>query len=404
VRLRLPSGETALVCYSANVHPGERLADVWAALEAATAVRTALGLERMGLGLWLARSALAELATSGGAARLRDQLAACGLEVTTMNGFPYGNFHAEVVKRAVYHPDWCTHERQVHSTALAELLAEVLPADAEGGTISTLPLAHRNEVSGDPAAFIARACVALCRTATQLGRLADKTGKQVRLCLEPEPGCLIESSDDAIRWWTEWLPEAARRTGVAGELLSTHLGLCFDSCHQALQFEDAPSSLAALERAGVPIGKVQLSSALVVSEPGSPAGRAALARFAEPRFLHQVRLVGDDGRVYGLDDLYPDLEGTSELPADRPWRIHFHVPIHREVVGEVGTTRDFLTSALGYLTRPDRPVGSPLPQLEVETYTWSALPESERPRGPAELAQGIAAELSWAAQELGAGA
>lgn len=398
MRLHLGDGRPAHVSYCANVHPGERLTDLWAALDAAQLVRTSLGLDRLGLGLWIARAALAELgAAPGGAATfLADELAWRGLEVVTVNGFPYGNFHADVVKRAVYHPDWTTEERRAHTLALAELLAAVLPADRAGGTISTLPLAHRGEIAGDPAAHEARACDALCLLAGDLARLRDRTGKQVRVCLEPEPGCTVETTADAIRLWTEALPAAAARTATSPGAVRDHLGLCFDTCHLAVAFEDPADSLAALAAASVPVGKMQLSSALALAAPGSQAGRAALLRFAEPRFLHQVRTRGDDGALMAADDVDPDLSVLAALPADRPWRIHFHVPIHRDAVGEVGTTREFLRGALAWLVAR----GEPLPDLEVETYSWNALPGEERPGDLADLVAGIAAELRWVRREL----
>lgn len=398
MRLELGDGRGALISYCANVHPGERLTDLWAALDAAHLVRTSLGLDRLGLGLWLARAALAELgAAPGGAATwLADELAWRGLEVVTVNGFPYGNFHADVVKRAVYHPDWTTEARYAHTLALAEVLAAVLPADRDSGTISTLPIAHRGEIAGDPAAHEARACDALCRLAADLARLRDRTGKQVRICLEPEPGCTVETTADAVRLWTDALPPAAERTGTAPAAIREHLALCFDTCHLAVAFEDAADSLASLAAAGVPVGKMQLSSALAIAAPASHAGRAALVRFAEPRFLHQVRTLGDGGELLGADDIDPDLSVLAELPSDRPWRVHFHVPIHRDAVGEVGTTRDFLRRALGWLLAS----GGALPDLEVETYTWNVLPGDERPGDLADLVAGIAAELRWVRREL----
>jgi sugar phosphate isomerase/epimerase len=403
VRLVLADGRRAHLSYCANVHPGERLTDLWAALDAAQLVRTSLGLEQLGLGLWLARAALAELSATTGSPRggnppawLADELAWRGLEVVTMNGFPYGNFHADVVKRAVYHPDWTTEQRRAHTLTLAEILAVVLPADREGGTISTLPLAHRQEIAGDPAELEARACDALCEVAVELARLRDRTGKQVRICLEPEPGCLVETTGDAVRLWTEALPAAIRRTGSAPHAIDDHLGLCFDACHQAVALEDPAESLEALTGAGVPIGKMQLSSALVIAEPGSAAGRAALERFAEPRFLHQVRTLGEGGLVVGADDIDPDLHILDALPLDQPWRIHYHVPIHREAIGDIGTTREFLRGALAWFQAS----GHPLPDLEVETYTWSVLPDDERPTDLGDLIAGIAAELRWAKREL----
>jgi hypothetical protein len=151
-----------------------------------------------------------------------------------------------------------------------------------------------------------------------------------------------------------------------------------------------------LTQAGIRIGKAQLSSALEIERPTDPEQRAELARFAEQRFLHQVRTPGDDGRLAGIDDIYPDLEGLEHLPQDRAWRVHYHAPIHRDAVGEVSTTRGFLRDAIAWLRASDLPP----PHLDVETYTWSVLPESERPVDQAGLVAGIAAELRWARDEL----
>jgi sugar phosphate isomerase/epimerase len=392
LRLAIAGGRTALLTYCANVHPGESLAELLAALDAAAAVGAVLGDPRMAVGLWLGRAGLDELGAAGGGVRLGDELGRRGLEVFTLNGFPYGNFHAPVVKRAVYHPDWTTAARRDYTAALAEILGQVMPPDVDEGTISTLPLAHMGEVADQDAARQA-ALGQLCRLAADLAGLADRTGRRVRVLCEPEPGCLLETTRDAIAWWTESLPVAARRAGVAWEVVAAHLGLCFDTCHQAIAFEDAADSLDALAAAGVPVGKMQLSSALVIPAPGTEAGRAALARFAEPRLLHQVRAGRDGGGVLAGAD---DLDEVDALPSDRAWRVHFHVPVHRADVGEVGTTRDFLRAALAWLRVP----GRALPHLEVETYTWSVLPEGERPRDTASLCRGIAAELAWVREEL----
>jgi sugar phosphate isomerase/epimerase len=425
-------GRAALLTYCANAHPGERLDDVLDALRRfGGAIRCALGADRMGLGLWLSRGALSELA-SRGVDRLRAALDRERLFAFTLNGFPYGNFHADVVKRAVYHPDWGTGERRGYTLELAEVLAALLvdaPAAAgdsggglDRGTISTLPLGHRGEAGPG---LEARALAELCGLAGDLARLRDRTGRSIRVCVEPEPGCLLETTADALRLFGEALPAAARRHGAAPEHVAEHLGVCFDTCHQAVAFEDARASLDALAAAGVPVGKVQLSSAVVVYRPGSDAARRAIARFDEPRFLHQARARRDDGRLDAADDL----GDAGALPTDRPWRVHFHVPIHRELVGEdaadghvpaaargvgaseqrsreaastgraptsIGTTRTFLVDAIAAL----RAGPGPLPHLEVETYTWSVLPDGERPTDDAALVAGIAAELRWAMEQL----
>jgi sugar phosphate isomerase/epimerase len=388
MRVTTGDGRPALLTYCANLHPGESLAEVLDGLERfAGPVRAALGRDAMGIGLWLSRSALTEVRALG-VDRLRGALEAQGLFVFTMNGFPYGDFHAEVVKRRVYHPDLGTDGRRQYLLELAEVLAALLPDDVQEGTLSTLPIGHRDEVGRDTAR---RACEQLGTLATDLARLAERTGKRIRVCLEPEPGCLLESTDDAVRFFTEALPQLTGARGVDPGHLRDHLGVCFDTCHQAVAFEGASAALRALDDAGVRIGKVQLSSALELPDPSTPEARQALRRFDEPRFLHQARARLDSGDLAAADDL----DGVHALPADRPWRVHFHVPIHRELVGDVRTTRPFLRDALAHLR--GRPT---LPHLEVETYTWSVLPAGERPRNDAELIDGIAHELRWVLEEL----
>lgn len=375
--------------YCGNVHPGDRLSDILAALDAAQTVGQLLGRKHASMGLWLSRSALAELDHAGGAGRMADELARRDLRVFTMNGFPFGDFHAEVVKRAVYHPDWTTDERLDHTASLARLLATICKTPS--ATLSTLPLAHAGEVNGSTDAFMARAVAQLGRLVEILDEVAEQTGTAVRVCIEPEPGCLLERTEDAIAFWQTHLLGSA--TAAQRERIGRHLGLCFDTCHQAVVFEDARHSLEALTAAGVPIGKMQLSSALVIEQPGSSEGRAALARFDEPRFLHQVRTRDSHGRVHAADDI----GAATELPDDAPWRVHYHVPIHRQTLGEVTTTRSFLEDVIDWLTTS----APALPHLEVETYTWTVLPETERPGDRAGLCAGIAEELRWVHGRLG---
>jgi sugar phosphate isomerase/epimerase len=388
MRLSTARGKPALLSYCANVHPGETLEDVRGALRRfAGPIRKTLAAKELAVGLWLSRGALSELRRVG-VGRLREALVEDGLFVVTLNGFPYGNFHSEVVKRAVYHPDWSTKERRLYLVELAEVLAALLPDDVGEGTISTLPLGHRQEAGED---LWNRSLESLCAVTEDLARVWETTGKSIRICLEPEPGCLLETTADVLRLFREAIPEACRRHRVSPELVRQHLGVCFDTCHQAVAFEEPAAALNSLREAGVVVGKIQLATALVVPKPATLVARSSLARFDEPRFLHQVRAQLDDGGLTGVDDL--PLCGS--LPSDRPWRVHFHVPIHRELVGELGTTRPFLREALAAVAEWDT-----LPHLEVETYTWSVLPPGDRPENDAGLVAGIADELRWVTQEV----
>ncbi|WP_186777494.1 metabolite traffic protein EboE [Streptomyces salinarius] len=378
MRFRHPDGSTVHLAYCTNVHPAETLDGVLAQLrDHCEPVRKRLGRDRLGIGLWLARDAAHALVTDPAALRgLRTELDRRGLEVVTLNGFPYEGFGAEEVKYRVYKPDWADPERLDHTTSLARLLAGLLPDDVTDGTISTLPLAWRtayDETRAD------KARAALVTLAERLDALHELTGRSIRIGLEPEPGCVVETTHDAI----------APLTAIAHE----RIGVCVDTCHLATSFEDPDTALDALAAARVPVVKSQLSAALHAEHPADPAVREALAAFAEPRFLHQTRTTTPSGGRQGTDDLDEALADGGPLPATAPWRAHFHVPLHAAPAAPLTSTLPVLNSALTRL------VGGPHPltrHLEVETYTWQALPPELRPRARAQLTDGIAAELTLA--------
>ena len=289
----------------------------------------------------------------------------------TLNGFPYEAFHADVVKLDVYRPNWADDRRRDYTLGLARLLAQLLPDDVRDGSISTLPLGWRTEWDADAAAAGRRA---MEDVAAGLIELEHETGKRIRVALEPEPGCTIETVAQASDFLAGLAPE--------------WIGLCLDACHLAVQFEAPDGALALLADAGVPVVKAQVSSALRVPEPGGDDARTFLDDFAEPRFMHQVREVVH-GHVAGADDLPDALRGA--LPAEREWRVHFHVPVH----AAEHTTQPELESTLEALA------GGPAPltrHLEVETYTWGVLPDG--PGGDDGLVEGLAAELAWTRDRL----
>ncbi|MCW8101814.1 metabolite traffic protein EboE [Streptomyces tauricus] len=376
MRFRHPDGSTVHLAYCTNVHPAETLAGVRAQLrDHCEPVRRRLGRDRLGIGLWLAKDAARALVTDPSALRgLRAELDSRGLEVVTLNGFPYEGFGAEEVKYRVYKPDWADPERLDHTTALARLLAGLLPDDVTEGTISTLPLAWRTVYDDDRAAL---AHTALRTLAERLDALEELTGRSIRIGLEPEPGCTVETTADAIA------PLAA--------IGRDRIGVCVDTCHLATSFEDPHTALDRLAAAGVPVVKSQLSAALHAEHPHLPEVREALAAFDEPRFLHQTRTLTAAG-LRGTDDLGEAIKEDA-LPDASPWRAHFHVPLHAAPAAPLTSTLPVLKDTLTRL------VGGPQPlthHLEVETYTWQALPPELRPRARAQLADGIAAELTLA--------
>ncbi|MFD3836447.1 metabolite traffic protein EboE [Streptomyces sp. NPDC058642] len=374
MRFRHPDGSTVHLAYCTNVHPAESLGGVLAQLrDHCEPVRRRLGRDRLGIGLWLAADAARALDSDPSALRaLRAELDRRGLEVVTLNGFPYEGFGAEEVKYRVYRPDWADPERLEHTTALARVLAGLLPDDVTEGSISTLPLAWRT-AAHDTVPHEK----ALRTLAERLDALEELTGRSIRIGLEPEPGCVVETTHDAL----------APLSAIAHH----RIGICVDTCHLATSFEDPHTALDAFTAAGVPVVKSQLSAALHAEHPHLPEVRTALAAFDEPRFLHQTRTATAAG-LRGTDDLGEALGGDT-LPDASPWRAHFHVPLHAAPAAPLTSTLPVLKAAL------TRMVGGPHPltrHLEVETYTWQALPPELRPRGRTQLADGIAAELTLA--------
>jgi len=364
MRFRHSDGQTVHLSYCTNVHAAEDLDGILGQLDTyAVPIRDRLATNLLGLGLWLAAPAASELASDPAALRkLKLALRARGLEVVTLNGFPYAAFQQPVVKGAVYQPDWTSPERLTYTLNLARVLAELLPDDAARGSVSTLPLAWRTPWDSDRHDRCRRALDTLA------GEL-DRLDRPVRVAFEPEPGCVIENTTQAA--------------ALLRDTDTTHLGVCLDLAHLACAWEDPAEALARLRDAGVPIVKTQVSAALATDDPISD--KDVLGSYVEPRFLHQTR--GDDG--LSTDDLDEALDHND----GRPWRIHYHVPIHAAPVPPLRATTDVLTAALTEL------VGGPTAvcdHLDVETYTWGVLPAGMRPDTPDELAAGIAAELAYA--------
>lgn len=374
--------------YCTNVHPGRTLAEVEHGLDQYTVpLRSNYGAP-LAAGLWLAAPVVAELLAEP--ARLpafRDRLAARGLTTHTLNAFPYGDFHSRRVKENVYLPDWSDRRRLDYTIDCARILTALLPEGVDG-SVSTVPLAFKGfpHLSG----HLDQCAALLLETATALGRLYDQTGRLIRLAIEPEPYCLVETTDEAIsffqRMWGRAAGDSARL-----ETIQRHLGLCYDVCHQAVEFEDIPQSIGKLATAEVRINKVHITCAIELASPGeNAAGRQALARYVEERYLHQTLARTKNGTILREIDLTADLAlrppaGFRDAEA---WRIHFHVPVDAESLGPLRTTRHELKQALETVAGLDY-----APHLEVETYTWEVLPENGAASGATSLVDGLTGEL-----------
>ena len=390
--------------YCSNIHAGESWAEVRQAIGAALPkVRRHLGaIGPLAIGLRLSARAAEELAGQSALDEFRAFMRDGDYYVPTINGFPFGAFHRERVKENVYLPDWRDSQRVGYTNRLASLLAALL-ADrglAEG-SVSTVPGAFKGHMQapGDAEAIAA----GILEHAAHLVALRKSTAVTIVLAIEPEPACFIETTEEAVAFFTRFLFDAdfvRSRSGLDVDDVRRHVGVCFDACHMAVEFEDPAAALAALDRARIRVPKFQISSALRVSDPsaGSP-GRRALEKFAEDTYLHQV-VVRSDGGLQRYVDLPEALDAHRHAagppapagPGHREWRIHFHVPVFLGTMGDLETTQPDLEAVLELVkTRADAPC------LEVETYTWDVLPPEYR---SADMSEAIARELAWTRRHI----
>lgn len=387
--------------YCCNVHGGTTLQEVKSNLERfACEVKRKVSPESlMPVGLWLSESALAEMATGDSRASatkdFADWLAEKGLDPFTVNGFPQGNFHQDVVKHDVYLPTWASAERLEYTKSLATVHSALLERCGSAGlqTISTLPLGWpssipKSERLTNGAGFL-KQCADNLRSLVQfLADVRQRKGNHVMVCLEPEPGCVLGTCAEMVRFFNEYLLASEDSAGC--DTILEHLGICHDVCHSAVMFEDQETAVAAYSDAGIRIGKVQVSSAVKVvfgEEEVAQRQRKQLASFAEARYLHQTS-VRTGGETWFYEDLSMALDRERSL--DAQWRVHFHVPIFLDSLDDLSSTQDEIPAFLDAVKKH----GLDIPHFEIETYAWSVLPQL-RQGVTEDLASGIAEEIRW---------
>ncbi|QCR21520.1 metabolite traffic protein EboE [Pontibacter sp. SGAir0037] len=393
--------------YCTNIHQGETWEEVFKNLITyLPCLKNQLTPNSpLGIGLRLSDVASRELLDDNRLTAFKKWLDSNGLYIFTMNGFPYGGFHNQVVKDDVHKPDWTTVDRLAYTKRLAHILASLLPQGVIGG-ISTSPLSYKpwhgqdqdkiNEVYSSSTAH-------MVELVEELVNIQEATGKTIHIDIEPEPDGLIENSTELIEFYSNWLlPMGCRQLAEskgftkveAQRAILTHIQVCYDVCHFALAYEKPKVALAKLAMAGIKIGKVQLSAALKASIPEDKAQRQALAvklqPFAESTYLHQVIEQDKFGKLKQYTDLPAALEALPETNAQE-WRTHFHVPLFTSEYNGLQSTQDDIKEVLWLMTQQHVSC-----HLEIETYTWEVLPEGLKK----DLSDSIRREMDWVLQTI----
>ena len=397
MKLRNGLGDLA---YSTLVHPADDWDELWASLqEYLPKVKLRVSPDvPSAVSLRLSAATVERLlADESALADLRSFLAAEDLYVVTANAFPYGPFKNRLVMETVFEPDWRDRRRATYTKGVATILSAIA-GDGVSPTIQTAPLGFKPHVTpGVVESFTEN----VLHVVAHLVDLARTTGTVVRLGLEPEPFCHVETTEEAIRYFGEQLftdTAAARLAvlagideGAAATALRAHLGVVFDICHQAVEFEDIGASLDALVEAEVPIVKLQVAAAMRVADVSAEIVEK-LGQFTETVYLSQTMERRGDGPIRRFLNLR-DAMTCWEPGEPTEWRTHFHVPVFLDDLDGLGTTRFAIAEALA--KHRDTPLSD---QVEIETYTWDVLPAQFK---TGDIVEYVERELTWVLDQLG---
>ncbi|UCD62287.1 MAG: metabolite traffic protein EboE [Flavobacteriaceae bacterium] len=387
--------------YCTNIHPGQDWASTFGSLaDYLPVIKNKISEEQpFGIGLRLSNKASEELAMHDNLPQFKNWLIANGLYVFTMNGFPYGNFHDEVVKDKVHEPDWTTRDRLNYTVRLFEQLAFLLPEGISGG-ISTSPISYKHWHSStkEKNAVMETGAMHLSELILKLYKLEERTSKYLHIDIEPEPDGMLENTDDVLSFFQNFLLPIAKKELIkklnigkekAENLVLRYCTLCYDICHFSLAYEEPAYTFKKLKNAGIKIGKIQVSAALKVKFDTSDSNKIwdSLAQFDEPTYLHQVTINSNLGvKTYNdLPIILKNKPDVSEL------RAHFHVPIFLESFEELYSTQDHILKVISILKEQFI-----TEHLEVETYTWDVLPGNLKK----DLSESIIREMNWLIDRL----
>jgi sugar phosphate isomerase/epimerase len=367
----------AHLSYCTNIHPAESWAETREMLQTRVlAVRDLVcGGEPFGIGLRLSAVAARELLEEDRLASFKDWLDETNTYVFTINGFPYGSFHGMRVKERVFQPDWTERARLEYTKDLFRILAVISRPDT-GASVSTLPGSHKTFAADE--SLIRQNLIEL---AVWLESLAAETGRDFHLGMEPEPLGHFENTVETLAFFGRLHDEAAD-SGI----IRRRIGVNYDACHFALQYDEARASLDALTDAGIRISKIHLSSALAF-DPRDEAAIDAIRAFDEPVYFHQVLLRDFRDGIHRFVDLPEFLTSHHPAPDFLEARVHFHIPLDAEPAPPLRSTRGHARAVLKWCA--DNP--DVCRHYEIETYTWAVLPENLR--RPVE--QQIAGEFRW---------
>lgn len=303
--------------------------------------------------------------------------------IFSINGFPYGQFHGSRVKEQVYSPDWTFDSRVEYTNLLFDILAEILPSGMSG-SVSTLPGSFKEFIQDDTQqgnVIIEN----LARCGKHINDLIEKTGKDLHLGLEPEPLGWFENTPETLSFFK-------RFRNIHGDEFDNVIGVNYDTCHLAIEYENAKESLLLLKNNNIKISKIHLSSALKLKPNQQTVD--SLKVYQDDVYLHQVIAKLQNGDLIRFKDLPDAIENFLKGDCnDDEWRVHFHIPLHASPDSLFDDTRDHIKDTLSVLSSDPEMCK----HLEMETYTWEVLPNSMQSNS---VVDQLSLEYDWTLNSL----
>ena len=370
------------LAYCTNIHRGEDWAQTFRSLKTdVMSVRDRVSQNKAyAIGLRLSDLASRELSDPAVLETFQQWLKDQNCYIFTINGFPFGDFHETRVKEQVYVPDWTSKDRLEYTNRLFDLIA-VLAPDGVDGSVSTLPGSFKEFITEESQEIQIRENIWQC--VEYISELSARTGKALHLGLEPEPCGYFETSTETVFFF-----ESLYAQHPNDSRLYEHLGVNYDTCHLAVEYEEPRMAIGALRDAGLRISKLHLSAALIVQPDDTVKGN--LKAFEDDVYLHQVIEKTRLGTLNRYRDLDTALAAGGEA---EEWRIHFHVPLHSPDGDWFKTTREHTKGVLDLL-QEDPQLCS---HLEMETYTWEVLPNQIK---DLDVVDQLVGEYEWTLGEL----
>ena len=351
---------------------------------------------------------------------LKNLLESHNLFPSVLNAFPYGDFHRAPVKENVHQPDWFNYERVKYTINMANLLVNFVKDKnyQDNYGISTNPIGYKYTYDRIREyknfhfwhQLVQKSVYHFIEVVKYFIEIEKKTNVNLHLDIEPEPDGIIETSEEMILFFNEYLLltgvnllsySLGISTQKAEMYIRRHINICYDICHCAVLFENSFHNLQKYGREGIKIGRIQVSSALSVlfdqNRNQNLEKLKLLKEFSKSIYLHQI---SENNNTSSFIKQHRDLEGTLEtiLPykiaelSNSEWRIHFHVPIFLSHYGLLNSTQNEILNTLKYLKKnPD--ITS---VLEIETYTWRVLPVALK----IDLTASIIREYQWLIENL----